>query len=1756
MKTTSIKSASLILMALFMSISISVRADVTPSVSLKTYYSTADGKASGQLRTALYEIINPHTTVSYDDLAYLMKYSDTQDADGTNVVDIYSNCTFTVTSDKLTWTGSGSAVGNGMNREHTVPQSWFSNASPMVSDAFHIYPTDARSNNNRSSYLYGEFTGSGTSYSSSSCSESGKLSSSSGTQTIAAYTYKGEDYYPPSTYTGKVYEPADEYKGDIARSYFYMATCYASECATWGGGAFGTDNEGFTQYTAELMLKWHRLDPVSEKELIRNEVIYGNTTYNKGTKKQGNRNPFIDYPELAEYIWGEKAGEPVSFDDLTSAYSVPCSGNLTTPNVTAVAGDQQITLTWSDVEGATSYTVSIGKGVGYTTECSSPSIGAITHSGTTNTCVITGLVNGLSYTTSVVATSSTTCDSDADLDTTTPTDTPITTHTITWSVNGTETPVVYNDGEALILPSTPSDCSGEGGKVFVGWTASSSVSGYAPADLFTEASGTVTADITYYAVYATASTSGTSASLTKLEQGDEANLALEDNIVIVAKGTNLALYQESTSTKYAKNWTFDNNVATVAADDKNYLTLYSTDDDYTTWHLGDDTNGYLYNSGSNNELVVNKTSPVYWEFKWNTTQSAYTIKRSGYTRYLSCRTDLAGSSVNLYRMVSGTGTGTAFFDIYLYVAGSGSGTTTYSNYSLTCDVPATCTNEITITKGEDPANGTFSIDNSGTVCIDEGNATVIVTAEPSEHYHLATVTTTGSVGTVGSISGNTCTITGINASTTINVTFAADPTHTATFMNCGVAYGVAQTGYAGTSISAPAGTPEACEGYMFVGWVTSEQTAEATSHSEAVTFPQTMPSSDITYYALYRRMEGGGGSATETYGFETTDDATNWEFSGVEAYDTYAKTGSKSGKIARTSVGYSSVTYKNKVNVTSFSYQFLRQTTNDNYTVFIETSSDKSTWDVAASYAMSSYSAKETWYQNSHTFDGETALYVRFNCYTSTAIRWVDDISITYNGGGTAYYTTSPSCTGHTVTVSSVEHGSATATPTYCDEGVTVTVTLIADEGYECSGITTDPVVSTSGTGCTYTFSMPASDITVTPAFVPKTPRTFTFVPGTGICATESMSEGVWNAGVTLPTATANSGCDPEYVFAGWATSSVSETEVRPTLYKAGENYNGEDLTLYAVYAQTTGGSSVGFTLSYTKDDITYYATARSGSNSYMGASTDIAEAAHFSVVTSNDKHFLCWHGTEDTYIYTGTSNNTNLSFTTDIASAKNGWTVTETDATLKLQSNGNDRYFMFNTNQKDRFAAYAAEGELTKGDAGTTTYNSAPSCTCTSVDITYNANDGELADGCENVTGGDCGRNWKLCDAPTRDGYLFSGWKDLSGNLYDAGATITDLKISLTLTAQWIPAPYTVLFDAGTGSCIESLTEASRGDGITLPKAEPSAACADDWTFIGWSETKITDEALTATIIGVSGVNYIPTANNTTLYAVYRRVDTEGATSDYSRVSDDTPVEGDYVIVVARNDESFGKMTYGTLNNGRLTYTKDYTALPATISSPAATEIWHLTYDGDGYAYLYNANAGAYLAVEDSKITYDAYGGAKFLFTRDPGTYGDFQCLNYTASDYDYYYLGANVSSDYIRYYKGQTLIDLYSVTLYQGSAGTRYYSTEPQCTPCTDPEWSFALGTSVVKSKGSAPFINTVNKVYDSAGTVTYSSTNEAVATVDNTGLVTLVGTGTTTITLRLAKAMPTCAKRSVIVVVPVPTNVTRPVLSTVATASFVLE
>ena len=263
------------------------------------YYKPADGKKGKELKTALCGVIYDRNEGGDLNTAYkaLWTHFKTTDAKPNGKVwDMYSNkreMEFGTDQD----TGSGNQEGQYYNREHSMPNSWFGGkVMPMYTDLHHMYPTDKVVNNKRGNNPFGE-TANPSWKSANDFSKLGKC------------TYPG--------YDGVVFEPNDEYKGDFARTYFYMVTCYEEQLPTWYTNNAesrptldGNKYPGLSDWQLEMLMKWSKNDPVSEKEINRNNAVWG---------IQNNRNPFIDYPGLEEYIWGDKMDEAFSYDGSASS---------------------------------------------------------------------------------------------------------------------------------------------------------------------------------------------------------------------------------------------------------------------------------------------------------------------------------------------------------------------------------------------------------------------------------------------------------------------------------------------------------------------------------------------------------------------------------------------------------------------------------------------------------------------------------------------------------------------------------------------------------------------------------------------------------------------------------------------------------------------------------------------------------------------------------------------------------------------------------------------------------------------------------------------------------------------------------------------------------------------------------------------------------------------------------------------------------------------------------------------------------------------------------------------------------------------------------------------------------------------------------------------------------------------------------------------------------------------------------------------
>lgn len=242
------------------------------------YYSGATGKKGAVLKTALHQKIRTATVLDYgggDGKTWSGFVQTDVRPDGT-VWDMYSN---------VVRQFNGNLSVTGMNIEHSFAKSWWGGTETQAYfDLHHLNPSDATANQRKSSYV---------------------ISVVDSTIVYENSVIKVGKTRKKPGYLFYAWEPADEYKGDFARIYMYMVTAYEDYAPLWTNDSEHLlDNNTypvFEKWVLDILLQWSRQDPVSAKEINRNNVVYS---------IQGNRNPYIDYPLMAEYVWGERKTMP------------------------------------------------------------------------------------------------------------------------------------------------------------------------------------------------------------------------------------------------------------------------------------------------------------------------------------------------------------------------------------------------------------------------------------------------------------------------------------------------------------------------------------------------------------------------------------------------------------------------------------------------------------------------------------------------------------------------------------------------------------------------------------------------------------------------------------------------------------------------------------------------------------------------------------------------------------------------------------------------------------------------------------------------------------------------------------------------------------------------------------------------------------------------------------------------------------------------------------------------------------------------------------------------------------------------------------------------------------------------------------------------------------------------------------------------------------------------------------------------------
>ena len=297
------------------------------------FYNPANGLKDCELKGTLKELIRDHTVIGYGTGSWEVFYYADQDENG-YCMDMYCD-------DWKKFGAPGSAV-SGCNVEHSFAKSWWGGATnDAYKDCYHLNPSNSTANSARSNYPLGIVT---------------NLVKTAGSLKI------GKQHHDSLNVDFNIWEPKDEYKGDFARAYFYMATCYGKDkygaydptvCSAYQGwrldnkdvgSRFAMQNDNYLEFQPweqEVLIQWHRQDPVSVKEIKRADAV---------SNFQHNRNPFIDYPYLAEYIWGEKAGEELNMADLMGSFEtdfIPGQSNGWRGEGTPVTPKPKFGVTWS-----------------------------------------------------------------------------------------------------------------------------------------------------------------------------------------------------------------------------------------------------------------------------------------------------------------------------------------------------------------------------------------------------------------------------------------------------------------------------------------------------------------------------------------------------------------------------------------------------------------------------------------------------------------------------------------------------------------------------------------------------------------------------------------------------------------------------------------------------------------------------------------------------------------------------------------------------------------------------------------------------------------------------------------------------------------------------------------------------------------------------------------------------------------------------------------------------------------------------------------------------------------------------------------------------------------------------------------------------------------------------------------------------------------------------------------------------------------
>lgn len=558
-------------------------------------------------------------------------------------------------------------------------------------------------------------------------------------------------------------------------------------------------------------------------------------------------------------------------------------------------------------------------------------------------------------------------------------------------------------------------------------------------------------------------------------------------------------------------------------------------------------------------------------------------------------------------------------------------------------------------------------------------------------------------------------------------------------------------------------------------------------------------------------------------------------------------------------------------------------------------------------------------------------------------------------------------------------------------------------------------------------------------------PHTVSLHSGT---AGTQLTETSGGAGVTLPSL--SSPC-PEYSFHGWSTSSttITPSEIIP----AGPYHPTANIDLYAVFGKS--GEKIAHTdaTSFSSPNADW-TVEQSGGTTYwkifqgdyiksptidLGSVTSITVQMGTFGTVSNNSNIL------DIQTSNSTSWKTVTATTND---QSNSYTVNINDGNFALSGNGT---LTFKSQSTSTSVGLRILSITIQDSVSGISYTLTPNCivatpTFTPAPGTYTSAQ-DIVISCA-TDGADI---YYTTDGTTPTDESTQYTAGATGLHYESNVTIKAIAIKTGMddseigTAEYIfnipTETYTVTLDAGTGSCtIPSITQTTAGASVNLPAATPATICASEegYTFAGWATEAVSETTTAPTLLSGS---YTPT-NDITLYAVYKKTDSESDANYHKVTSALTDWSGEYLIVNEEKNAAFD----GSLST--LDATNNYITVAVadnTIASSTTTDNSTFTIASVENGYSIKSASGQFIGKNDDSnglSTNNSYSATyKNTISYDNGNIE----IDIVSNGGGYLRFNSAPNQMRFRYYKsGQDPIQLYKKS---SISTTTTYNSNPIC-------------------------------------------------------------------------------------------------------------